>query len=198
VARCSRSGAFPQVAGVPGSEMDNPLTNKIRDVGPRTTFKSSSVRDIAYPDPVSNVFRYVHPRFQTPLPARLLVGAVAAIVAAIVPLDFLVIATGATLVSPLPHRRAIGDHRSHQSNKRTRPLQDAALAARAVGRDRRPRVRHLRAVAGQSLAGHHRRRRARSRLPLLLRLSFTHDEPATGRCPQPSTTSTLSTTRALF
>jgi len=50
-------------SGRAGSEMDNPLTNKIRDVGPRTTFKSSSVRDIAYPDPVSNVFRYVHPRF---------------------------------------------------------------------------------------------------------------------------------------
>lgn len=65
--------------------------------GGRTLY--SSARDRAYPDPVSNLFRYVHPRLRTPLPATLFVGALAAIVAAIVPLGSLIIATGATLVA---------------------------------------------------------------------------------------------------
>jgi amino acid transporter len=58
----------------------------------------SSARDRAYPDAVSRVFDRVHPRLQTPLPATLFVGAVAAVTAALVPIDFLILATGATLV----------------------------------------------------------------------------------------------------
>jgi len=58
-----------------------------------------SARDRAYPDPVSKLFGYVHPRFQTPLPATLFVGAAAAVVAAIVPIGSLITATGATLVA---------------------------------------------------------------------------------------------------
>lgn len=55
-------------------------------------------RDRAFPDRVSNLLRYVHPRLQTPLPATLLVGASAAVVAAFVSLHALIVATGATLV----------------------------------------------------------------------------------------------------
>ncbi|MDQ2956008.1 MAG: APC family permease [Actinomycetota bacterium] len=65
--------------------------------GGRTLY--SSARDRAYPDPISNLFRYVHPKLQTPLPATLFIGGVAAIIAAIVPLNSLIIATGATLVA---------------------------------------------------------------------------------------------------
>jgi amino acid transporter len=65
--------------------------------GGRTLY--SSARDRAYPDAVSNVLRYVHPRLQTPLPATLFIGAVAAVIAAIVPLNSLIVATGATLVA---------------------------------------------------------------------------------------------------
>ena len=65
--------------------------------GGRTLY--GSARDGAYPDAISKVFRSVHPRLQTPLPATLFIGAVAAIIAAIVPLDSLITATGATLVA---------------------------------------------------------------------------------------------------
>lgn len=58
-----------------------------------------SARDRAYPDPVSNLLGRVHPTLQTPLPATLFVGAVAAVVASIVPLNALITATGATLVA---------------------------------------------------------------------------------------------------
>ena len=58
-----------------------------------------SARDRAYPDRISKLFGYVHPKLQTPLPATLFVGAVAALVAAIVPLNSLIVATGATLVA---------------------------------------------------------------------------------------------------
>jgi amino acid transporter len=59
----------------------------------------SSARDRAYPGPVSTFFSYVHPTLQTPLTATLFVGAGAATIAAIVPLDSLIVATGATLVA---------------------------------------------------------------------------------------------------
>jgi amino acid transporter len=58
-----------------------------------------SARDRAYPDAVSGLLGRVHPRLQTPLPATLLVGALAAAVASIVPLNALITATGATLVA---------------------------------------------------------------------------------------------------
>jgi amino acid transporter len=59
----------------------------------------SSARDRAYPDPISKSLGYVHPRLQTPVIATLFVGAVAAVVAAIVPIGSLITATGATLVA---------------------------------------------------------------------------------------------------
>ncbi len=59
----------------------------------------SSARDRAYPDPVSSLLGRVHPRLQTPIPATLFVGAAAAVIAAIVPIKSLIIATGATLVA---------------------------------------------------------------------------------------------------
>ena len=63
----------------------------------RTVF--GSARDRAYPDPVSRALAYVHPRLQTPVTATLLVGAAAAVVGALVPLNALITATGATLVA---------------------------------------------------------------------------------------------------
>ena len=59
----------------------------------------SSARDRAYPDPISKSLSYVHPRLQTPVTATLFVGAVAAVVAALVPIGSLITATGATLVA---------------------------------------------------------------------------------------------------
>ena len=58
-----------------------------------------AARDRAFPDPVSKLFGYVHPKLQTPLPATLFAGGLAAIVAAIVPLNALIVATGATVVA---------------------------------------------------------------------------------------------------
>jgi amino acid transporter len=58
-----------------------------------------SARDRAYPDAISSFFARVHPRLQTPVPATLFVGIAAAVVASIVPLHSLIIATGATLVA---------------------------------------------------------------------------------------------------
>ncbi len=57
-----------------------------------------SARDRAYPDPISNLLSWVHPTLKTPLPATLFVGAAAAVVASVVPLNTLITATGATLV----------------------------------------------------------------------------------------------------
>jgi len=59
----------------------------------------SSARDRAYPDAVSKALGYVHPKLQTPVTATLLVGGAAAVVAAIVPINSLITATGATLVA---------------------------------------------------------------------------------------------------
>lgn len=59
----------------------------------------SSARDRAYPDAISDVLGRVHPTLQTPLPATLLVGALAAVIAALVPIGSLIVATGATLVA---------------------------------------------------------------------------------------------------
>ncbi|HEX4701386.1 MAG TPA: APC family permease [Pseudonocardiaceae bacterium] len=58
-----------------------------------------SARDRAYPDAISNLFSRIHPTLRTPVPATLFVGAVAAVVAAIVPINALITATGATLVA---------------------------------------------------------------------------------------------------
>jgi amino acid transporter len=59
----------------------------------------SAARDRAFPDAIGRVFAYVHPTLQTPLWATLFVGIAAAVVASVVPLNSLIIATGATLVA---------------------------------------------------------------------------------------------------
>ncbi|MDX6325392.1 MAG: hypothetical protein QOK15_1746, partial [Nocardioidaceae bacterium] len=59
----------------------------------------AAARDRAFPDGVARPLAYVHPTLQTPLWATLVVGLVAAVVAAVVPLNSLIIATGATLVA---------------------------------------------------------------------------------------------------
>lgn len=64
--------------------------------GGRTIY--GSARDRAYPDRISDLLAYVHPKLQTPLPATLFVGAAAAVIASFVPLNTLITATGATLV----------------------------------------------------------------------------------------------------
>ena len=58
----------------------------------------ASARDRAYPDRISSALAHVHPRFHTPVTATLLVGLLAAVIAAIVPLNTLITATGATVV----------------------------------------------------------------------------------------------------
>lgn len=58
-----------------------------------------SARDLAYPDAISKVLGWVHPKLQTPMPATLLVGALAAVTASFVSLNALITATGATLVA---------------------------------------------------------------------------------------------------
>lgn len=64
--------------------------------GGRTLY--GSARDHAYPAPVSRALAYVHPTLRTPVTATLVIGALAAVVASIVPLSALITATGATLV----------------------------------------------------------------------------------------------------
>ena len=65
--------------------------------GGRTLF--GAARDLAFPDRISKFLSYVHPKLQTPVPATLFVGGVAAVVAAFVPINALIIATGATVVA---------------------------------------------------------------------------------------------------
>ncbi|MEV5000524.1 APC family permease [Nocardioides sp. LML1-1-1.1] len=62
----------------------------------RTLF--SAARDRAFPDPVGRVLAHVHPTLQTPPYATLLVGLVAATLAAFVPIESLITGTGATLI----------------------------------------------------------------------------------------------------
>ena len=129
-----------------------------------------SARDRAYPDPISNLLSWVHPTLKTPLPATLFVGAAAAIVASVVPLNTLITATGATLVvlyvmvalSAIVGRRNGTTAHAHYKMPAW-PLAPVAVIA-TLG------LRHLPAVAGQQVAGHHRRRRPGRRLRLLLRL----------------------------
>ncbi|WP_439679027.1 APC family permease [Embleya sp. MST-111070] len=58
----------------------------------------SSARDRAWPDVVGRPLAAVHPRLRTPVLATLLMGAAAIVVAWLVPLDKLILATGANLV----------------------------------------------------------------------------------------------------
>ncbi|WP_461666171.1 APC family permease [Gordonia sputi] len=58
----------------------------------------ASARDRSWPKPVDDVLGRVHPRLHTPVAATVLVGLVAAVAAAFLPLDWLVNATGATTV----------------------------------------------------------------------------------------------------
>ena len=57
-----------------------------------------AARDYAFPNSVSKLLSYVHPKLQTPIPATLFIGAVSATVASFVSLLWLITATGATLV----------------------------------------------------------------------------------------------------
>ncbi|GAB2644259.1 hypothetical protein GCM10027169_10230 [Gordonia jinhuaensis] len=55
----------------------------------------SSARDRSWPDPVDKVLGSVHPTLHSPVAATLVVGAIAAVTAAFVPLNWLITATGA-------------------------------------------------------------------------------------------------------
>lgn len=135
--------------------------------GGRTLY--SSARDRAYPDPISNFFRYVHPRLQTPLPDAVRRSGRSdrrRNSSAQLPHHRYRRHSG----RPLRHRGPVSDYRSHQRHKLPRPLPDAALAPRARRGDPLAGLRHLRVVEGQPLAGHHRRRGVGDRLCLLLRL----------------------------
>lgn len=59
----------------------------------------SSARDRSWPEPVDRVLASVHPRFGSPVPATLTVGALAALAASFIPLDWLITATGASVVA---------------------------------------------------------------------------------------------------
>ncbi|MGV9712122.1 APC family permease [Gordonia sp. NPDC003424] len=58
----------------------------------------ASARDRSWPGPIDDVLGKVHPKLQSPIVATLFVGAVAAITASFVPMDWLLIATGASTV----------------------------------------------------------------------------------------------------
>lgn len=58
----------------------------------------SAARDGAFPDVVGRPLAFVHPTLQTPPVATILVGVVAASLAAFVPIASLITATGATLI----------------------------------------------------------------------------------------------------
>ncbi|MGC0419046.1 APC family permease [Embleya sp. AB8] len=58
----------------------------------------SSARDRAWPDVIGRPLAAVHPRLRTPVPATLTMGVAAIVVAWLVPLDTLILATGANLV----------------------------------------------------------------------------------------------------
>ncbi|WP_229053475.1 APC family permease [Aeromicrobium sp. Leaf350] len=64
--------------------------------GGRTLY--SAARDRAFPDAVGRRLAYVHPVLQTPPFATILIGVVAATLAAFVPIGSLITATGATLI----------------------------------------------------------------------------------------------------
>lgn len=58
----------------------------------------SAARDRAFPDRIGGALAYVHPTLQTPPFATLLIGLVAAVLAAFVPIESLITGTGATLI----------------------------------------------------------------------------------------------------
>ncbi|MFI1379470.1 APC family permease [Embleya sp. NPDC020886] len=58
----------------------------------------SSARDRAWPDVIGRPLAAVHPRLRTPVQATLIMGAASIVVAWLVPLDTLILATGANLV----------------------------------------------------------------------------------------------------
>lgn len=59
----------------------------------------ASARDRSWPDPIDRVLGTVHPKLGTPIAATLVVGACAALAASFVPLDWLITATGASVVA---------------------------------------------------------------------------------------------------
>jgi amino acid transporter len=59
----------------------------------------ASARDRSWPEPVDRVLATVHPRLHTPVAATLVVGACAVLAASFIPLDWLITATGASVVA---------------------------------------------------------------------------------------------------
>ncbi|MFB8281353.1 APC family permease [Nocardia colli] len=58
----------------------------------------ASARDRSWPDPIDRALASVHPRWHTPAVATVVVGALAAVAATVLPLTWLITATGAGLV----------------------------------------------------------------------------------------------------
>jgi amino acid transporter len=59
----------------------------------------ASARDRSWPEPIDRVLSTVHPKLHTPVAATLVVGACAALAASFIPLDWLITATGASVVA---------------------------------------------------------------------------------------------------
>ncbi len=59
----------------------------------------ASARDRSWPEPIDRVLATVHPRLHTPVAATLVVGACAVLAASFIPLDWLITATGASVVA---------------------------------------------------------------------------------------------------
>jgi amino acid transporter len=59
----------------------------------------ASARDRSWPEPIDRVLATVHPRLHTPVAATLVVGVCAVLAASFVPLDWLITATGASVVA---------------------------------------------------------------------------------------------------
>jgi amino acid transporter len=59
----------------------------------------ASARDRSWPEPIDRVLATVHPRLHTPVAATLVVGACAVLAASFIPLEWLITATGASVVA---------------------------------------------------------------------------------------------------
>jgi amino acid transporter len=59
----------------------------------------ASARDRSWPEPIDRVLATVHPRLHTPVAATLTVGVCAALAASFIPIDWLITATGASVVA---------------------------------------------------------------------------------------------------
>ena len=59
----------------------------------------ASARDKSWPEPIDRVLATVHPKLHTPVAATLVVGALAAVAAIFIPIEWLITATGASVVA---------------------------------------------------------------------------------------------------